>query len=712
MATLQKIRNKGGVWAAGLIGFALLAFILSDLFSSGSKIFSGKRLEVAEVDGNSVNIMDYNQKIDELSEFYKRSYNIQNLDNQTLESIRQETWRNTLREIILGKAYKSLGVNVSNDELITMLQGDSINSGGVNVIMDEPHPIIKNWFTNPETGEFNRFQMVNYFNAISNPAYKEEQKRWIFLENQIVEERMSQKYFTMVTKGIQPSKLDAKYYAKESGSTVDFSFVYENFTTIPDNQVTVSASEIEDYYNNHKNEYKQVDARSIEYVVFELLPSQKDDDNARSFVTDSRTAFQRAESGITFVNTNSDKPYLDKNYSKSELSPVVADSLFNATPGFVTAPYFENGAYKISRLVEFTNVPDSVKARHILISLSVQRDDNRAKEIADSLKNLIDKGASFDQLALDFSADENNKKIGGDLGWFTEDRMVKTFAEPCFNGKSGDLMVVKTNYGYHVVKIEAQSPKVKKAKVAILEREVTASDETSQEIYSRAVAFAAKSTDMAKFRSAYEAEKITPRFATDFGPSENALPGLESSREIIRWAFENKKGAVSQIFDLTDRYVIATLTDVKVKGIAPLESVKTEIETTLKKEKKMAKLASEMKSKIASATSIDAAASALGKQVTDAVQVRFTNPYVTGIGLEPVVVAKALTMKEGQLSSPIIGSNFVFVIQVKNAGSSVQSDLASAEFRLKYGLSNRVSYEGYEALQDKAEVKDQRIKFF
>ncbi len=712
MATLQKIRNKGGVWAAGLIGFSLLAFILSDLFTNSNKILSRNKMQVAEIDGKSVDILDYNKKIDELSEFYKQSYNIQSLDNQTLEQIKDETWRTTVRQIILGKAYKNLGISVSNDELITMLQGDSINANGRNVIMDEPHPIIKSWFTNPETGEFNRYQMINYFNAISNPAYKDEQKRWIFLENQIVDERLSQKYFTLVRQGIKPSKLDSKYYAAESGSTVDFSFVYENFTAIPDAEVSCSADEVKKYYENHSSEYKQNDGRSIEYVVFELTPSQKDDQSARDYVSESKTAFQRAESAVSFVNANSDRPYSDRSYSKSEISPIIADSVFSATPGFVAGPYFENGSYKLSRLVEFVNVPDSVRARHILISLSVQRDEERAKQIADSLKNVILRGGDFNTLARDFSADENNRKIGGDLGWFTEQRMVKPFADACFAGKTGDITVVKTNYGYHVVKIDNQSPRVKKAKIAVLEREVVSSDETNQEIYSRAVDFAAKATDLNKFRAQYEALKISPRIATDFGPNENALPGLESSREIIRWAFENEKGSVSQIFDLTDRYVVAALTSVKKKGTAPLEDVKAEIETAIRKEKKLEKLASQMKGKLASASSIDDAAGALGKQVAEATKVRFSNPYVNTVGLEPTVVSKAFGMSAGQLSAPIIGANGVFVIQVNAVDVPSNPDIASSDFRLKYGLNSRVSYEGYEALQEKAEIKDQRIKFF
>jgi len=250
MATLQKIRNKAGVLVAVVIGFSLLAFILGDLFSSGSSIFTRNRLQVAEINGESINYPEYNQKIEELSDFYKATYNISSLDAETMESIREEVWRTNIRDIILGKAYASLGVEVSTDELKTMLMGDSINE----LLVDEPHPIIRRMFTNPETGEFNRYQMVNYFNAISNPAYKNEKKRWIYLEDQIVEERLSQKYFNLVKAGIQPSVLDAKYYALETGTTADFSYVFSNFNTIPDDGISaVTSSEISNYYDAHKN---------------------------------------------------------------------------------------------------------------------------------------------------------------------------------------------------------------------------------------------------------------------------------------------------------------------------------------------------------------------------------------------------------------------------------------------------------------------------
>jgi len=578
--------------------------------------------------------------------------------------------------------------------------------------MDEPHPIVRRMFTNPETGEFNRYQMMNYFNAISNDVYKNERKRWIYIENQIVDDRLSQKYFSLVRKGLTPNSLDAKEYALETASTVDFSFVHLPFNTIADNEVSVSEQEIKDYYESHKHQYKQDESRSIEYVVFNIEPSKADDQNAHNYVAQSKDAFERSDKPIDFVNSNSDIPYKDINYGYDALPESIRDSIFNAEPGFVAGPYLDNGAYKLARLLEFNYVPDSVRARHILISLSVQRDDARAKAIADSLKTLIDNGSDFAALAREFSADQSNRQIGGDLGWFTEESMVKPFAEAAFTGKVGDVEVVKTRFGYHVLKIEEQSPKVKKAKLAILEREVIPSDETYQKIYSKAVEFRSKATSLEKFRNLCTKENISPRFASDIKRNTQTIPGLDNSHEVIRWSYENDENSISQIFDLTDQYVIAALTDVKEKGVAPLEDVKTEIEINLMKQKKLDKLADQVKEKIASATTIDDVASDLNTQVAEAAKVRFVNPFVNGVGLEPAVVASAFEMTENQLSAPIEGENGVFVINVTSRTIPENPDTQAAEFRLKYGLQSRVAYEAYEALRENADIVDNRIKFY
>jgi peptidyl-prolyl cis-trans isomerase D len=712
MATLQKIRNKAGVLVAVVIGLALMAFIMGDLLNSGPSVFSGNKMEVAEINGTSINYLDYNAKIEQLSDFYRANYQITSLDQETMNNIRDEIWRTTIRENILGKAYNSLGINISVEELKIMLLGDSINAGGSNILNEEPHPIVRRMFTNPETGEFNRFQMMNYFNAISDEVYKDERKRWVYLENQIVEEKLSQKYFTLVRKGFLPNSLDAKYFALESGSSIDFNFIYQPFNTISDDQVEASEADIKTYYDKHKSSFEQEEGRSIEYAIFVITPSESDDNLAHEFINQSKTAFTRSDNPISFVNINSDLPYKDKNYSKNDLPENLQDSIFNAEPGFVTGTYFENDSYKMARLIGFDEVSDSVRARHILISLSVQRDDVRAKEIADSLENALKKGSSFFQLARDFSSDESNREIGGDLGWFAEGAMVKPFSDACFKHNKGDIFVVKTNFGYHIVKLEDVSPRVKKAKIAFLERQVTPSDETYQTIYSQAVEFRTNANTIEKFRAECQKNNITPRFANDIEKNTISLPGLENSREIIRWAYENEENSVSQIFDLNDRYIVAALSDVKEKGIAPFDDVKAEIQITVLKNKKLDILAKNINEKISGIQNLDDIAEATNTEVIEALKVRFSNPYVNGIGQEPNVVAKAFSMEQGSLSDAVKGANGVFVIEVTNKVPVEEPDIASAEFRLKYGIESRASYEGYEALQKAAKIEDNRIKFY
>lgn len=713
MATLQKIRDKAGILVALVIGLALIAFIMGDLFSSGPSVFNRKRLEVAEIAGESVNYFDFSARIEHLSDFYRMNYQISSLDAEQITMIREEAWRELIRELVLGNQIKKLGIKVSDEELASMLIGDSIVAGDANLIMDEPHPIIRRMFTNPETGEFNRAHMINYFNSITNPVYKEEKKRWIFLENQIVDEKLSQKYFTLVAKGLKSSKLDSRQSALESASTVDFSYVYENFNTISDDEISVTQREIEKYYNDNKEQFRQDKSRSIEYVVFEITPSEEDDSNAKEYIEQSYIPFSRAENPIYFINSNSELPYKDINYSYSELPEVVRDSIFKANPGDIIGPFYDNNSYKLARLMEINYLPDSVRARHILITPSMQRDEERSKAIADSLKSLLDRGtARFDQLASEFSGDQSNRDIGGDLGWFREGVMVKPFSDACFEGSKNEVKVVKTNFGYHVIRIEDQSPKIKKVKVGYLMREVSPSDQTYQKYYSQAVDFRNSATNLDKFRQACIDNSLSPRFASDFSPNENNLPGLENAREIIRWAYESDKNSVSQIFDLNERYIVAALSNVKEKGYAAVSSVKTEIEIAIKRQKKMDILAERWKQATKDAKTIEEAAVSTSQIVNDASNIRLSNPYISGIGYEPAVVATALTMNEGDISAPVKGENGVFILQLINSDIPDSPDISEMKRRLDYGLESRVFYEGYQALQDLANIVDNRIKFF
>ena len=433
MATLQKIRNRAGLLVAIVIGLALFAFILGDIMGSGAPKM-GKRT-VAEINGKAVGISEFLDREKNLREFYELNAGGKSLDAEVEKQIQQETWRRLVRETIMDRSYKKLGVMVSTDELKTMVTGDRTLGIGSNPLLSEPHPIVRQMFSNPETGQLNRTVMTNYFNALDNPQFAQEKKRWLFIENEIVDERLNEKYFNLVKKGFQPSSLDIRDYEKENGKSIDFAYISRPFSEISDEEITYTESDVKEYYRKNKEKYRQAASRTFQYVVFEVVPSARDDENARIWTQQTAVEFARVSGDEVprYVNSTSDEPFDARFYTYEEIPDLIRDSLIHASTDEIFGPYREGDAYKLARLQEVQMRPDSVRARHILLSLQAFRGDkNRMATVADSLMDVIRKGASFNQLALEFSADESNRAIGGDLGWFQEGQMLTGFNDACF----------------------------------------------------------------------------------------------------------------------------------------------------------------------------------------------------------------------------------------------------------------------------------------
>lgn len=86
------------------------------------------------------------------------------------------------------------------------------------------------------------------------------------------------------------------------------------------------------------------------------------------------------------------------------------------------------------------------RARHILVTTEKEAKDVKAK-LAD--------GKSFEEIAKDYSKDPGSAKQGGDLGYFTKDKMVKEFGDAAFAMKKGEVSEpVKTQFGWHIIKLE------------------------------------------------------------------------------------------------------------------------------------------------------------------------------------------------------------------------------------------------------------------
>jgi peptidyl-prolyl cis-trans isomerase D len=249
MATLEKIRRRAGILVMTVIGLAMLGFILGDFNIRPSN-------NVAEINGTSYGVEEYRAEQQTLINFYEMNYG-QNLDQQLEQQIEDETWRRMIRNSVMEESYNKLGIMVSNDELKAMVAGDQAAGMGTPGMsaFSEPHPIVRQMFTNPETGEFNRFIMINYFNSLGQEQYAQEKARWLFIENEIVEERKNQKYITLISKGLRPSQLEVRNHHLATGKRVDFRYVTKNFTSVPDEEISVAEADLKAYHKEHIEQY-------------------------------------------------------------------------------------------------------------------------------------------------------------------------------------------------------------------------------------------------------------------------------------------------------------------------------------------------------------------------------------------------------------------------------------------------------------------------
>lgn len=700
MATLQRIRNRAGLLVAVIIGMAIFAFVLQDLLSGGKTAFARSKFTFAEINGNSVQYDEYAARVEKLAEYYRLRMSQTSLDEQTMESIREQTWQDMVREYVTQDEYKELGISVSPDEMMDMVQGQN------------PHPVIRSLFTDPQTGILNRTFLVKFIRTMSEDPSGAQRAIWLYLENEIMKDRAFSKYNNLIRKGLYITGLEAENNSLETGRRMDFRYVVKRFTAISDSSITVTENDLQKYYRDHEKEYKQEATRDLEYVVFDILPSEDDDRLAAEWITKMKGEFETIEDPVSLVGMESDLPYDDMNYTDGSLPEIINDIMFASSVGEVYGPYFEESSYRMARLVEIGYLPDSVHARHILLQPDNNTDAGGLVALADSLQDVLASGGDFASLAMLYSTDGSAQE-GGDLGWFPEGQMVKPFSDSCFYGETGKIYQVPTQFGIHLIEVLAKSRPVKKVKIAYLSRNVEPSSETYQNVYSQAVKFAGVNNTYEKFNTAVSEQNLTKRYANDITASQKTITGLENPRALIRWAFEAELHDISEeIFEIGNKYVVGTMAGIREKGIAPLDQVRTEIELEVRKNKKADLISEEFNASLASVQNIDELASEMGLTAVDANNVNFASVSVPSAGIEPNVIATASVLAPDQLSQPVNGNNGVYVIVVSNIVDPAETELASQKSRMATLRESQANYEAFEALREAANIQDNRAKFF
>ncbi len=695
MATLQRIRSKAGVLVVVFIGFALFAFIMTDLLSSGNSLFQRSKMNVAEIDGNSVTIQEFQEKVSQMEEYAKLNSGQSTLDEDMVYRLREQTWNQMVNEVVMGEKYQEVGIDVTSEELLDMVTGKNI------------HPTIRQLFTNPQTGTFDQEQVMNFLR--SKKYDPNANFYWNFVEQQINSERHFSKYASLIKKGFYVPALWTDTEVEARKKEVDFDFIIRRLTSVSDSAVSVSEKEISNYYNNNTDKFKQEASRDVEYITFDVVPTEGDKELARERIEEMKADFESADvDPLQFVRLNSDIPFVDRYFKPGALDPQISDFVTHAKPGEVYGTYFEDETFKLTRLVAVAELPDSVKARHILL-----RSENAeaANSLADSLMTLLKKGANFSELARTYSQDQGSAINGGDLGWFGEGMMVKPFSDAAFFGKKGDLVKVESQFGIHLINIQDQSKPSTKYQLATLGRKVTYSSKTYQDVYSEATRFTAVNNTREKFEQGLEEENITRKYGRGLQKNDRTVGALESPRELVKWAFGANVGDLSPIFEFGDQFVVALLTQTTEAGTMPLNAVHSRISRELINDKKAEILIAQFNKEKENGKTFETIAQNMETEILSTSNVGFGSYQITGAGVEPALVALAVYTPEGSISQPIRGNNGVYMVQVKSQ-KETESDPFSVKAQLQNDLNMKVDYQLLETIREKAEVEDNRANFY
>jgi peptidyl-prolyl cis-trans isomerase D len=705
MATLEKIRNRAGVLVAVVIGVALLAFILGDFFNSGGALFSNSQFEIAEIAGKSIPYQKYQKELNNIMEITKFSTGQSTLDEPSVQRIKQQTWTQMVRDYVLEDEYDELGIDISSQELYDMVQGENI------------HPIILNLFTNPETGEFNRLQVLRFLKTYDQDPTGNQKAYWLFIEDQMIQERKYSKYLNLVSKGLYSTTKEAKSELSFVNKNVDFEFVFQNFQAIPDSTLEIATSELKEYYNNHQSDYKQTASRAIEYVTFDVVPSEDDKKEAEEWITNIKPDFASTENDIEFAHLNSEVNVDNSFYKQEELPESLKDILFNEDEGFIYGPYFENETFYLAKISEIKFLPDSVKAKHILIQPTQNETAEQVYALADSLISLLKNGTSFASLSKKYSADKAANEKGGELGWFRANQMVTPFSDTCFIARVGEYKMVATEFGLHIIQVTNKARSEKKVQLAVIGRTLQAGSETYQKTYAQASKFAGNNHTYEAFIQAIEQEGLTKKVANNIKESDQQLAGLEYPREFIRsiYTTDNNEIITSQnnpIFELGERFIIGFVSDVKEEGFAAFEQVEPQLMVQVKKEKKAELLVEKFNEILKDNPDLRNLASNLNTDVFEATDINFRSYAIPNAGIEPKVIAVATAMEQDQISRPVKGNNGVFVLKVNAIRADENSNFDLQQNQMLTQFQNRANYEAFEALKENVGIIDKRSKFY
>lgn len=679
-----------GIVLSLLVALPLLLFIIDPQQIMQTVQSVSSRNDVGKIAGKSISYMDFQQDVDRFQSINETLTGNSNSE-EAQKQARDAAWQNLIDKNLFIPNAEKAGINVGHDEMIDLTTGDNVSPLIANngIFMDE-----NGQFSVDRLRDF--VQMVN--DGTVDPRYK---TYWDYLQSAVRTNQFYTKYNNLFTASSFENALQTENAVAGNNNTADVEYVMVPFSFQTDSTVIVSDSEIRDWYNHHKDFYKQQAGRDIEYAVFEVVPSPEDIAAQNVIFSNLYNEFSTTENLRSFLQRNSDRQYSDYFYKNGELRNINADiDAFVSANSAGTSPVIQDGnKFYAARVIETASLPDSVYVRHILLQ------GENAKHLADSLVKVVKKD-NFSTLATLYSVDQGSQADGsmGNIGWMTQSYMIPGF-ESVITSKVGVPFVLTTQYGTHVVEVTKATKPLLKKKVEIFEKETLASKETFNSFYNKANRLATLAGGkLDNYKAACDSVGAYSH-ALQISEATDTYGSIDHAKEVTRWAFDNKPGKVSQIITVGNNYFfVVAVKDARKEGYADIKTVAPGIKNQLYADKYAAKRQAEVAAEIEGLTDMQAIAEKLNATVNTQTGVAFE---AMSRSLDPKFVGAIAAADEGVVA----GSYGVYVYKV--TGRDTGSYYTENDARTYNAQMTRYETQMIvPVMMDDADVKDNRARFF
>ena len=696
MAVLEKLRGWG-IFLSILVALPLLLFIIdpSQIIQTVQSVSS--RYDVGKIAGKSVSYADFQQAVEQYSRISEQLSGNSASSEQQQQQIRNAVWQNFVDKNLFIKNAQAAGLNVGKAELLDLTNGEHVS------------PVIASIFVD-QNGNFSDAQLRAF---LENVADGDENARaiWNYLQDAVITSQYYNKYNSLFTASNIQNAIQVNRSIADNNTTADVDFVMSPFSFTTDSTVVVSDSEIKAFYNNHKDFFKQVATREIEYAVFQVVPSAEDIAATNSDFVKQYDEFAVTDNMRSFLQRNSDVQWSDRWYKAGDLKSVNAelDTFVSENNEGVSPVYTSGNTFYAGRIMATATMPETVTVRHMMF-----HSNEDGQHLADSLLAVLKQGGDFAALAQEYSLDRGSNADGefGKIGQISQATVsyLPTGFDAVFTAKKGEPFILQSNVATHIVEVtETGAPALFK-QVAIFQKEALASKETFNKFYNDANRLATLAGGKyANYRAACDSIGAYSHSLT-VSESTDTYGSIGHAKEVTRWAFDNKPGKVSNIITVDNNYFfVITVKEAHKEGYADISEVADQIRSQLYSEKYAEKRQGEVAAQISGMEDLEAIAEKLGTTVSHQNDVAFA--AMSARSLDPKFVGAIAAAPEGKVCGPVAGSYGVYVFKVlgRETGSfytDTDAKNANADI-LNYAVQMIVPV----MMQD-ADVKDNRARFY